>query len=114
VLVALSALARLPKVVVAFVLVLLFRKPLPKAPPMVAAVVDDVVEDNGDAAATLLDAPVSNADLPPIELTDPKVAAADGVVVLVVPAAALVLVFASLARLPKPPVVVVVFPKPPL
>ena len=107
-LVSLSKLARLPKVAVAFVLVLLtFRKPLPKAPPMVAAVVDDVVEDNGDAAATLLVLPVSNADLPPIELTDPKVAAADGVVVLVVPAVALV-------RLPKPPVVMVLFPKPPL
>ena len=92
VLVALSKLARLPKVVVAFVLVLLiFRKPLPKAPPLAA--VDDVVEDNGDAAATLLVPPVSNADLPPIELTDPKVAATDGVVVLVVPAVAL-------ARLP--------------
>ena len=100
VLVALSKLARLPKVVVAFVLVLLiFRNPLPKA--------DDVVEDNGDAAATLLVPPVSNADLPPIELTDPKVAATDGVIVLVVPAAAL-------ARLPKPPVVVVALPKPPL
>ena len=104
VLVALSKLARLPKVVVAFVLVLLiFRKPLPKAPP----VADDVVEDNGDAAATLLVPPVSNAGLPPIELTDPKVAATDGVIVLVVPAAAL-------ARLPKPPVVVVALPKPPL
>ena len=70
-------------------------------------VVDDVVEDNGDAAATLLVPPVSNAGLPPIELTDPKVAATDGVIVLVVPAAAL-------ARLPKPPVVVVALPKPPL
>jgi hypothetical protein len=105
VLVALSALARLPKVAVAFVLVL-----VPKPPPIVAAVDDGVVkEDNGDVVAILLDPPVSsNADLevvPPIELTDPKVAAVDVVAVAVLTA--------LLAKLPKP-VVVVVFPKPPL